>query len=550
MAVGTDISWMTGLASGESFAGQRMARHGQAGPACAILDWGRGIACRGAATAATGPMRSGDHDAVREDGDAMERLSRATLTNANTEGVTLPPPGWDGQRTGIVHLGIGAFHRAHQAVYTQDAFAATGDDRWGICGVTQRSDRVKRQLADQDGLYGVLERAVDHTGVRVVGQVREVLYPAEQNAELMARIADPATRVVTLTVTEKGYRRDGSGRLDLADEGVAADLAGGEPVTAVGRLVRGLQARQRAGAEPVTVVCCDNLTSNGRVLERLVGGFCTALGDDELTGYLASNVSFPCTMVDRIAPATTDADRALGREILGLRDEGLVTAELFTQWVIEDRFSAERPAWERAGAQLTDDVEPFENMKLRILNGTHSTLAYAGALRGYPTITRTMADPELAELARELITEDVIPVLACPPGEDLAAYGAEVLKRFSNPALAHRTTQIAMDGSQKIPLRLLGTIRDNLAAGRTPRHALAGVAAWMAYLATGEAHGLALPIDDPMADRLAVVRGSKDARGIVGTLLGIEEVFGTDLPGNALVHDLLVDDVAELLARI
>lgn len=527
-----------------------MARHGQAGPACGILDWGRGIACRGAATAATGPMRSGDHDAVREDGDAMERLSRATLTNANTEGVTLPPPGWDGQRTGIVHLGIGAFHRAHQAVYTQDAFAATGDDRWGICGVTQRSDRVKRQLADQDGLYGVLERAVDHTGVRVVGQVREVLYPAEQNAELMARIADPATRVVTLTVTEKGYRRDGSGRLDLADEGVAADLAGGEPVTAVGRLVRGLQARQRAGAEPVTVVCCDNLTSNGRVLERLVGGFCTALGDDELTGYLASNVSFPCTMVDRIAPATTDADRALGREILGLRDEGLVTAELFTQWVIEDRFSAERPAWERAGAQLTDDVEPFENMKLRILNGTHSTLAYAGALRGYPTITRTMADPELAELARELITEDVIPVLACPPGEDLAAYGAEVLKRFSNPALAHRTTQIAMDGSQKIPLRLLGTIRDNLAAGCTPRHALAGVAAWMAYLATGEAHGLALPIDDPMADRLAVVRGSKDARGIVGTLLGIEEVFGTDLPGNVLVHDLLVDDVAELLARI
>lgn len=144
----------------------------------------------------------------------MERLSRATLTNANTEGVTLPPPGWDGQRTGIVHLGIGAFHRAHQAVYTQDAFAATGDDRWGICGVTQRSDRVKRQLADQDGLYGVLERAVDHTGVRVVGQVREVLYPAEQNAELMARIADPATRVVTLTVTEKGYRRDGSGRLE------------------------------------------------------------------------------------------------------------------------------------------------------------------------------------------------------------------------------------------------------------------------------------------------------------------------------------------------
>ncbi|RLP06778.1 mannitol dehydrogenase family protein [Propionibacterium australiense] len=477
----------------------------------------------------------------------MERLSKATLSAANADGVTLPPSGWDTQRTGIVHMGIGAFHRAHQAVYTQDAFAATGDDRWGICGVTQRSDRVRRQLAGQDGLYGVLERAVDHTGVRVVGQVREVLFPAEQNAELMARIADPATRVITLTVTEKGYRRDGQGGLDLTDPAVAADLAGGEPASAIGRLVRGLQARQRAGAEPITVVCCDNLASNGRVLKRLVDDFCAALGDDELTAWIASKVSFPCTMVDRIAPATTDADRAMGEQILGLHDEGLVTAELFKQWVIEDDFVAERPAWEQAGAQLTDDVEPFENMKLRILNGTHSTLAYAGALRGYPTITRTMADPELAELASGLITEDVIPVLECPPGEDLPAYGAEVLKRFSNPALAHKTTQIAMDGSQKIPLRLLSTIRDNLAAGRNPAHAITGVAAWMAYLATPEANGLALPIDDPMADRLAVVRGSKDPRGIVGALMGIEDIFGTDLPGNTAVHDQLVDAVTALL---
>ncbi|WP_316668799.1 mannitol dehydrogenase family protein [uncultured Propionibacterium sp.] len=477
----------------------------------------------------------------------MERLSKATLPGA--DGVALPPAGWDAQRTGIVHMGIGAFHRAHQAVYTQDAFAATGDDRWGICGVTQRSDSVRRQLTGQDGLYGVLERAVDHTGVRVVGQVREVLFPAEQNAGLMARIADPGTLIITLTVTEKGYRRDGAGHLDLADPAVAADLVGGEPTSAVGRLVRGLQARQRAGAEPVTVVCCDNLTGNGRVLERLVGDFCAALGDEDLTDWIASRVSFPCTMVDRITPATTDADRAMGQELLGLRDEGLVTAELFKQWVIEDDFVTERPAWERAGVQLTDDVEPFENMKLRILNGAHSTLAYAGALRGYPTITRTMADPELAELAGGLINEDVTPVLECPPGEDLAAYGAEVLKRFSNPALAHRTTQIAMDGSQKIPLRLLGTIRDNLAAGRNPQYAIAGVAAWMAYVATPEAGGLVLPLDDPIADRLAVVRGSKNARGIVEALMGIEEVFGADLPDNGPVRDQLVDDVGGLLAR-
>lgn len=479
----------------------------------------------------------------------MERLSRATLASANTDSVSLPPDGWQTQRIGIVHMGIGAFHRAHQAVYTQDALAATGDDRWGICGVTQRSDRVRRQLVPQDGLYGVLERAVDHTGVRIVGQVREVLFGAEQNAELMARVADPAVTVLTLTVTEKGYCREAGGHLDLSDPAVAADLAGGDPVSAVGRLVRGLQARQRAGAETITVVCCDNLTGNGKVLERLVGDFCAALGDDELTAWIGSRVSFPSTMVDRITPATTDADRTMGEELLGLRDEGLVTAELFRQWVIEDRFAAERPAWEQAGAQLTDDVEPFERMKLRILNGTHSLLAYAGALRGYPTITRAMADPELAGLAAGLIDEDVIPVLDCPPGEDLPAYGAQVLKRFSNPALAHRTTQIAMDGSQKIPLRLLGTIRDNLAAGRTPHHAISGVAAWMAYLATPEAHGLALPVDDPIADRLTVVRGQRDGQAVVDTLLGVEEVFGEDLAGNTTVRDELVEDVRELLGR-
>lgn len=480
----------------------------------------------------------------------MERLSSRTLGLVPSGGqVALPPRGWEGQGVGIVHLGIGAFHRAHQAVFTQDAFAATGDDRWGICGVTQRSASVRDQLAPQDGLYGVLERSVDHVGVNVVGSVREVLFPAEQYDALLDRLADPAVQVVTLTVTEKGYRRDASGHLDLADPAVSAELAGGPVTSAVGRLVRGLERRAGGPGTPLTVVCCDNLTDNGRVLRRLVDDYCDALAASDLKAWIGANVRFPSTMVDRIVPATTDSDRALGERILGLRDEGLVTAELFKQWVIEDDFAADRPAWQLVGAQVVSDVAPFEQMKLRILNGTHSTLAYLGALRGHATIASAVSDPQLLDVARHLIADDVIPILEQPEGEDLQAYGAEVLKRFSNPALAHKTTQIAMDGSQKLPLRLLGTIRDNLAGGRTPHHALRGVAGWMAYLARGEgAEGLALPVDDPMADRLTgLVRGRRDPAEVVDRLLGVREIFGDDLPDAAGVREELVAGVGDLL---
>ncbi|WP_239022393.1 mannitol dehydrogenase family protein [Raineyella fluvialis] len=396
----------------------------------------------------------------------------------------------------------------------------------------------------------MLERAVGHTGVKVVGSVREVLFPADELDAVLARIAAPTTRIVTLTVTEKGYRRNAEGGLDVTDPVVAADLTGGRPASAVGRLVRGLQARADLCDLPLTVVCCDNLTDNGTVLRRLVLEFCDALPEGaDLRRWIGSHVTFPCTMVDRIVPATTDADRALGREVLGLEDDGLVTAELFKQWVIEDRFSAERPAWELVGAQFTADVAPYEAMKLRTLNGTHSTLAYLGALRGYRTIAESVADPELLDIARRLIAEDVIPVLERPDGEDLEAYGESVLERFANPALAHRTTQIAMDGSQKIPLRLLETVRDNLARGHQPHTALLGVAAWMAYLASPQGKGgLDLPIDDPMADCLAsLVRGRTDAAGVVDRLLGLQEIFGDDLPQVAAVRDELVEDVAGLL---
>jgi fructuronate reductase len=485
----------------------------------------------------------------------MNRLSFATLSSISSSmDIQGPPPGSADQTTGIIHLGIGAFHRAHQAVLTEDASQAEGVARWGICGVTQRSASVQHQLASQDGLYGVLERSPQRTNLRLVGAVREVLHPASQQETLNARFDDPAIAVVTLTVTEKGYCRNARGGLDVSDPLLVNDLAGGPPRSAIGRLVRGLQRRSQGCGAPITVLSCDNLTANGAVLKRLVGEFCEALPRaeaDRLAGWIAAHVTYPCSMVDRIVPTTADADRDIARSILGLVDEGLVVAEPFRQWVIEDDFAADRPAWELAGVQLTRDVAPYELMKLRILNGSHSTLAYLGALNGYETVAETVADESLLAIARNLIVEDVIPTLAVPEGMDLAAYGEQVLTRYANPVLAHRTVQIAMDGSQKLPLRLLGTVRDNLRVGRHARWAAYGVAAWMAYVASPAARtGMALPIDDPMADRLtAGARGSGRAAAVVDALLGFTEIFGEDLPQVDWFRSELISGVEELLVR-
>ena len=484
-------------------------------------------------------------------GRAVTRLSRAALAEVRHDRVQLPPTPGIAERVGILHLGIGAFHRAHQAVFTEDAALASGEEGWGICGVTQRSAAVVDQLRPQDCLYAVLERGVGDPTVRVVGQVSDVLFAAEEGGRLTSRFADPAVRLVTLTVTEKGYRRGADGGLDLADPVVAADLAGGSRST-VGQLVRGLQARRDASAAPVSVLSCDNLTGNGAVLRRLVMDFCRALPSaegDAIGSWVEEHVAFPSSMVDRIVPATTDADRADAAALLGVVDQALVVAEPFRQWVIEDSFAGGRPAWERAGADLVDDVEPFEQLKLRMLNGTHSLLAYLGALRGYDTIAEAVADDELATAAQRLMREDVVPTLVQPPGLDVTAYGQTVLERFANPALRHRTTQVAMDGSQKLPLRLLGTVRDRLAAGATPEWASLAVAAWMAYVAVGRDRlGRERPLDDPLADRLrsAVGTGS-DPLAVATGLLGVREVFGDDLRDSTVLRDALVRHLKDLL---
>jgi fructuronate reductase len=452
---------------------------------------------------------------------------------------------------GIVHLGIGAFHRAHQAVYTEDAIAAEGGD-WGICGVSQRSPAVVEQLRPQDGLYTLAQRDGAGERLRVIGAVRE-LHWAQADAEAVReRIAAPTTRLVTLTVTEKGYHHDpATNHLALDDPAVAADLADGGSRTVVGQLAGGLARRRADDGGPVTVLCCDNLPDNGDVVCRLVAEFVDrSPGCDGLGDWIAANATFPSSMVDRITPATTEEDLARIAAELGARDEGAVVTEPFTQWVIEDDFAAGRPAWERAGAIMTGDVRPYEQIKLRLLNGAHSALAYLAVLADKELVSDAVRpDAPFRAVLQKLMAVDVAPTLAVPNGFDLDAYEEQLLERFANPALRHRTIQIAMDGSQKLPMRLLGTIRDRRRAGAEPVAASLGVAAWMRFISARRSDsGRALPVDDPLAGAIADrLGGREDAEPVVDTLLSMSQIFDEELAADTAWRGMLIDQLDALI---
>jgi fructuronate reductase len=450
---------------------------------------------------------------------------------------------------GIVHLGLGAFHRAHQAVYTERAMSASSTTQWGICATSQRSRSVLDELEPQDGLYTVVERGPS-TAFHVLAPIRELLFAAVQADVLASRIAAPSTRVVTLTVTEKGYRHDPvTRRLDLTDEHIRADAGGRPPLTVVGQLVRGMQARHRNNAGPLTVVCCDNLTSNGVTLRGLVDDFCSLLpraDQPTLLSWIDEFITFPSTVVDRITPATTPADRSDVADYLGLQDEGAVVTEPFSQWVLEDNFAAARPAWESAGAIFTSDVSPYEALKLRLLNGSHSALAYLGLLAGYEYVAEFIEIEGVSAFVRALMGEAAATVSA-PSSVDVDDYEQQLLRRFANPGLRHRLAQIAIDGSQKLPLRLLGTVRDARAAGVEPIASVLGIAAWMRYVtARQDDAGRSLPVDDPFAPRLVEAVGEAgDSATTVERLLGIAEIFG-DLADDVELRGLLTNALAEL----
>lgn len=446
---------------------------------------------------------------------------------------------------GIVHLGIGAFHRAHQAVYVDDLLGQ--EPGWGIVGASLRRPDTKDALEPQGGLYSILVRDASGSACRVIGSVLEVIDATTEGDRLLELMVNPSVRIVSLTVTEKGYCHDpATGHLDLNHPDIVHDLADpAHPRSAPGFIVEALDRRRQAGLVPFTVMSCDNLPSNGRTARRIIGEFAAARGS-ELADYVAT-ASFPSTMVDRIVPATTDADRQIVSEALGLEDAWPVVTEPFTQWVIEDDFSAGRPRFEAAGAQMVEEVEPFERMKLRMLNGSHSTLAYLGYLAGYQYVAEAIGDPAFRKLIFGLMTEEAMPTLDMP-GTDLAGYRDALIERFANPALKHRTWQIAMDGSQKLPQRLLGTIRDRIAAGRSYERLALGVAAWMRYAGGVDEKGEAIDVRDPMVERFKAIAAEAggDPGRIVDGFLALREVFGTDLPADPLFRALLVQLLGNL----
>lgn len=450
---------------------------------------------------------------------------------------------------GIVHLGLGAFHRAHQAVYTERAMAATGETRWGICGVTQRSRAVVDQLQPQDGLYTVVERGI-LAAFRVLAPLRELLFALGQEATLLERIAASSTQVVSLTVTEKGYRHDpATRRLNAHDQQIQADAAGRPPVTVVGQLVRGLQARYRNDGAPLTVVCCDNLTDNGATLRTLVDDFCALLPPDErlaLISWIASSVTFPSTVVDRIVPATTALDRGDVASFLGMDDEGPVVTEPFSQWVLQDNFAAPRPAWESAGAIFTQDVAPYEALKLRLLNGSHSALAYLGLLAGYEFVSEFLEVDPVAAYVHALMVETAS-TLAVPAGFDIERYEQQLLARLANRGLRYRLAQVATDGSQKLPLRLVGTVRDLRLSGRESALNVLAIAGWMRFVsAQHDDAGRALQVDDPLAQRIAQALGAAaEPAAIVDRLLSLTKIFD-DFGDDATLRGALVGGLTEL----
>ena len=387
--------------------------------------------------------------------------------------------------TGIVHLGLSNFHRAHLAVYTSRAVAAAGGD-WGIYAYSLRSEEVPHLLREQDLLYSVIDIAPGSEGVAVPAIHTAALGGTTDPWDVVRQIGAAPTRIVSITVTEAGYSiSPRTGALDRDDPLVEADLGGAAPRTVVGLVVRGLQQRAATHREPITVLSCDNLSSNGDRTSQLVHEFASLLPADErdeLLDYLRGAVTFPNSMVDRIVPRPVEEHRQMAVERLGVEDRAAVPAEPFTMWVIEDRFAGGRPAWERAGAIFSTEVEAYELMKLRLLNGTHSLLAYAGALAGCATIPEARGTGFIEEAARSLLIREYLPTLTVPSGISEDEYIEELFARWSNSVLGHRTGQVGSDGSVKLPQRITEPLIDLAEKGWTPPFICLTVAAYLACL--------------------------------------------------------------------
>lgn len=499
----------------------------------------------------TSPFSSTD---VRPARPPLSRLSRATIDRIAPE-VRIPGFGLGPLRPGILHLGCGSFHRAHQALLTQRAvewehstarrLQGSEPPAWGIVAASLVTRETTDALAAQDGLYTLLERGPERTRATVVGSLCKLVYAPDHPACLQRVFANPAIRLVTLTVTVAGYCANASNRLDTTLASVQHDLRRSQPRTAIGLLVEGLRRRWRDGAPPPVILSCDNLPANGRLLRQMCLDF-AALHDDRLAGWIAAQVQFPCTVVDRIVPVTTAADREDASAALGLVDAVPVCAEPFHQWVIE-RFDGARPRWDAAGAEYVSDVEPWEASKLRLLNGGHLAIASLGLLAGCATVADAMAVPGFSAFALRFMLDEQKPTLP-PSDHDIDAYARQLLARWRSRGVVHQLDRVARDASSKLPGRLLASLRDNRRAGRPAPCTVLAVAGWMRCVAGRDDAGRSVALQDLLCASLK--RQAADAAGdpvrLVDLLLAQPAIFGDDLPRDAGLRRSLTEAVAML----
>lgn len=462
---------------------------------------------------------------------------------ANTklnDGVNTPLYPRNQLKSRIVHLGFGAFHRAHQGLFT-DEVARKSDSDWGICEVNLfGGEDLIKSLREQDHLYSVAEKGATSTEIKVIGAVTESLHPNLDGIQaVIEKMAEPQVAIVSMTITEKGYCADpATGLLDKHNPLVIADLENPTaPKTALGYIVQALKVRRERDLPPFTVMSCDNVQENGHVAKAAILEFAQLL-DSGLGSWIEANVTFPCTMVDRIVPAATPETLTEITDLLGVEDPCGIACEPFRQWVIEDNFVAGRPNWDVAGAEFVADVVPYEEMKLRMLNGSHSFLAYLGYLGGYAHISDTMNDPGYRKAAFDMMLLAQAPSLAMPEGTNLEAYAKLLIDRFTNPSLKHKTWQIAMDGSQKIPQRMGGSLKYHLDNGSDFKWLATGIAGWMRYVAGNDEQGNAIDVRDPMAETLKHICEQHGLNvSVVPALLGLEAIFPTELGQNPIVID-------------
>ncbi|MCZ4060715.1 mannitol dehydrogenase family protein [Pantoea sp. LMR881] len=446
-------------------------------------------------------------------------------------------PGYDRSqlKTRMVHIGFGAFHRAHQALCS-DKLAEQGSD-WGYCEVNLNSGELIQALREQALLYTVTEMADDSLNTRVIGVITAALHGKGDGIEAVINaMSQPDVAIVSMTVTEKGYcHLPASGDLNPEHPDIVHDLAHPTaPRSLPGLILAAIRRRRDAELAPFSVMSCDNMPENGHVTRNVIVQLAQRQ-DAALADYIQQHITFPSTMVDRIVPAMTDSAFKQLSARLGSCDPVAVEAEPFFQWVIEDNFVSGRPAWENAGAELVKDVLPFEEMKLRMLNGSHSFLAYLGFLAGYEHISDCMADRHFRAAARALMVDEQAPTLRTQ-GVDLHAYADSLIARYENRAIKHRTYQIATDGTQKLPQRLLDSVRWHLANGSRCDLLLLGVAAWMRYAGAVDEQGQPIEIRDPLKNQLAeCVANSEEGEARVRALLAMKAVFGEDLAENAEV---------------